>query len=289
LQHAIDQFQTNLHVNPHCWDSWYSLAICYAFLADENLVFSASDIRNNYSKITDLQRRSFHCFSQAVKLAPKRVGRNGSDLANFLKEERETVADLGAAWDDSILASQMTDKDHSEDDDGDDDESNDSDNTANASEVSGSNQEWLQKQAAFWFDFGNLVHGIMSKPMRMEAMKRTEEEDLSESEEVTVIPVLEPSEAQVYRFASFCFKRSLLLDSRNWRTLFMLGKCIEKLGGKPRSVLALYRIAADKVPPRSGQPGNERIYDATYKTISTLSKYLMQDKISVSNIAEVCI
>ncbi|KAF9086112.1 Histone transcription regulator 3 [Mortierella sp. AD031] len=274
LQHAIDQFQTNIHVNPYCWDSWYSLAICYAFLADENLVFSASDIRNNFSKITDLQRRSFHCFSQAVKLAPKRTGRNGIDLANFLKEEKETIADLGAAWDESVLASQLTDKDQS------DNESNDSDNTANTSEASGSDQEWLQKQAAFWFDFGNLVHGIMSKPMRMEAMRRSDEEDISEPEEATVIPVSEPSEAQVYRFASFCFKRSLLLDSRNWRTLLMLGKCIEKLGGKPRSVLALYRIAAEKVPPRSGQPGNERIYDAAYKTISTLSKYLMQDKIT---------
>ncbi|KAF8934266.1 Histone transcription regulator 3 [Haplosporangium gracile] len=277
LQHAIDQFQTNLHVNPYCWDSWYSLAICYAFLADENLVFSASDIRNNFSKITDLQRRSFHCFSQAVKLAPKRIGRNGNDLANFLKEEKETVADLGAAWDESILTSQVTDKDHSGD------ESSDSDFTANTSEASGSEQEWLQKQAAFWFDFGNLVHGIMSKPMRMEAMRRTDDEELAELEEVTVVPVLEPTEAQVYRFASFCFKRSLLLDSRNWRSLFMLGKCIEKLGGKPRSVLALYRLAADKVPSRSGHPGNERIYDAAYKTISTLSKYLAQDKITASD------
>ncbi|KAF9148394.1 Histone transcription regulator 3 [Linnemannia schmuckeri] len=278
LQRAIDQFQTNLHVNPYCWDSWYSLAICYAFLADENLVFSALDIRNNFSKITDLQRRSFHCFSQAVKLAPKRIGRNGNDLVNFLKEEKETMADLGAAWDESILAGQMTDKNHSGD------ESSDSDFTANTSEASGSEQEWLQKQAAFWFDFGNLVHGIMSKPMRMEAMRRTDDEELTESEEATVVPVLEPTEAQVYRFASFCFKRSLLLDSRNWRSLFMLGKCIEKLGGKPRSVLALYRIAADKVPLRSGQPGNERIYDAAYKTISTLSKYLAQDKITASDV-----
>ncbi|KAG0270993.1 Histone transcription regulator 3 [Linnemannia exigua] len=277
LQHAIDQFQTNLHVNPYCWDSWYSLAICYAFLADENLVFSASDIKNNFSKITDLQRRSFHCFSQAVKLAPKRIGRNGNDLASFLKEEKETVADLGAAWDEPILGSQITDKDHSGD------ESSDSDNTANTSEVTDSDQEWLQKQAAFWFDFGNLVHGIMSRPMRMEAMRRTDEDDMSDSENTATGPVLEPSEAQVYRFASFCFKRSLLLDSRNWRTLFMLGKCIEKLGGKPKSVLALYRIAADKVPPRSGQPGNERIYDAAYKTISTLTKYLVQDKITPSD------
>ncbi|KAH7036493.1 hypothetical protein BKA57DRAFT_173902 [Linnemannia elongata] len=277
LQHAIDQFQTNLHVNPYCWDSWYSLAICYAFLADENLVFSASDIRNNFSKITDLQRRSFHCFSQAVKLAPKRIGRNGNDLAHFLKEEKDTVADLGVVWEESVLASQTTDKEHSGD------ESSDSDFTANTSEASGSDQEWVQKQATFWFDFGNLVHGIMSKPMRMEAMRRTDHEELSESEEATVVLVLEPTEAQVYRFASFCFKRSLLLDSRNWRSLFMLGKCIEKLGGKPRSVLALYRIAADKVPPRSGQPGNERIYDAAYKTISTLSKYLAQDKITASD------
>src|SRR5688572_10763958 len=62
LQHAIDQFRTDIHVNPSCWDSWYALATCYAFLADENLVFSASDIKNNYSKITDLQKRAFHCF-----------------------------------------------------------------------------------------------------------------------------------------------------------------------------------------------------------------------------------
>ncbi|KAF9132440.1 Histone transcription regulator 3, partial [Mortierella sp. 14UC] len=277
LQHAIDQFQTNLHVNPYCWDSWYSLAICYAFLADENLVFSASDIKNNFSKITDLQRRSFHCFSQAVKLAPKRVGRNGNDLASFLKEEKETMTDLSAAWDEPILGSQTTDKDHSGD------ELSDSDNTADTSETSDSDQEWLQKQAAFWFDFGNLVHGIMSKPMRMEAMRRTDQEDISDSEGAVDVTVLEPSDAQVYRFAAFCFKRSLLLDSRNWRTLFMLGKCIEKLGGKPKSVLALYRFAADKVPPRSGQPGNERIYDAAYKTISTLTKYLAQDKITPSD------
>src|SRR5690606_10850754 len=80
LQKAIDQFRTDLHINPDSWDSWYALATCYASLADENLVFSASDIKNNFSKITDLQKRAFHCFSQAVRLTPKRIHRSNGDF-----------------------------------------------------------------------------------------------------------------------------------------------------------------------------------------------------------------
>ncbi|KAF9200873.1 Histone transcription regulator 3 [Haplosporangium sp. Z 27] len=280
LQHAIDQFRIDIHVNPDCWESWYSLAICYTFLADENLVFSASDIKNNFSKITDLQKRSFHCFSQAVRLAPKRSHRaNGQETASR-EFESQTVVD-NDSFEETSKDSNSHERANSEDRES--QESEESGGKQPSSVSTNTSHEWHQMQAAFWFDFGNLIHGIMSKPMRMEAMRRTGGlETMSETGDPMTIAIPEPTEEQVYKFAAFCFKRSLMLNDQNWRTPWMLGKCIEKLNGKPNQVLALYKMASDKVPHRSGQPGNEKIFEAAYKLISTLSKYLAADKIKPS-------
>ncbi|KAF9435048.1 Histone transcription regulator 3 [Entomortierella beljakovae] len=282
LQHAIDQFKTDIHVNPDCWESWHSLAICYTFLADENLVFSASDIRNNFSKITELQKRSFHCFSQAVRLTPKRTpDGNDNDTAN--QEFEDQPADEGSTWDEAGQGNSSAERASSEDRESQHSEESGEDERHSSVASTNSHQEWCQTQATFWFDFGNLVHGIMSKPMRMEAMRRSGGlETLSEKGGPKIIHIPEPTGEQVYKFAAFCFKRSLMLNEQNWRTPLMLGKCIEKLKGKPSKVLALYKMAADKVPHRSGHPGNEKIFEAAYKLISTLSKYLAFDKIKPS-------
>lgn len=281
LQHAIDQFKTDVHVNPDCWDSWYSLATCYAFLADENLVFSALDIKNNYSKITDLQKRAFHCFSRAVRLAPKKWHRvQGHDHVPR-ETDSQAINDTSTAWNDS--SQQNNDQERISSEDYESLKSDESeDKQKNTDKDTDIDQEWYQRQAAFWFDFGNLVHGVMSKPMRMEAMRRTAGlEAISDTGDPVTIPIPEPTEEQVYKFAAFCFKRSLMLNDQNWRTPFMLGKCLEKLNGKPSQVLAMYKLAADKVPSRSGQPGSEKIFEASYKIISTLSKYLTGDKTKV--------
>ncbi|KAI7821583.1 hypothetical protein BC939DRAFT_206375 [Gamsiella multidivaricata] len=282
LQHAIDQFGTDIHVNPDSWDSWYSLATCYAFLADENLVFSASDIKNNFSKITDLQKRAFHCFSQAVKLTPKRCSRSSNNDISAGEHENQRTNNTSLSWDEP-----SQERDIDERVDLEDCEPRGSTDLGEQQHHTGmsknSDHEWYQQQAAFWFDFGYLIHGIMSKPMRMEAMRRTEGlEAMSDTGDLVTISIPEPTEEQVYKFAAFCFKRSLMLNDQNWRTPLMLGKCIEKLAGKPSQVLTLYKIAADKVPHRSGQPGNEKIFEAAYKVISTLSKYLSEDRIKPS-------
>ncbi|KAF8940863.1 Histone transcription regulator 3 [Dissophora ornata] len=280
LQHAIDQFRTDIHVNPNCWDSWYSLATCYAFLADENLVFSALDIKNNFSKITDLQKMAFHCFSQAVRLAPKRTYRSNSNGNVPRKSDSQAENEVKPSL--IELSQESTGRERAASED------RGSETSADLSDKHGPmdididvDQEWYQRQATFWFDFGNLIHGIMSRPMRMEAMHRTGE-TISDARGPTTIPIPEPTEEQVYKFAAFCFKRSLMLNDQNWRTPLMLGKCLEKLSGKPTQVLALYRMAADKVPHRNRQPSNEKIFDAAYKIISTLSKYLTDDKIKPS-------
>ncbi|KAF9116867.1 Histone transcription regulator 3 [Mortierella sp. AM989] len=280
LQHAIDQYRTDIHVNPDCWESWYSLAICYTFLADENLVFSASDIKNNFTKITDLQKRSFHCFSQAVRLAPKRLYRGNAHEIATREFDNQPAVDM-STWDESSQDNSTQERATSEDRES--QQSEEASGKCPTAASTGTDHEWYQIQAAFWFDFGNLIHGIMSKPMRMEAMRRTGGlETMSEAGDSITIPIPEPTEEQVYKFAAFCFKRSLMLSDQNWRTPLMLGKCIEKLNGKPSQVLALYKMASDKVPHRSGQPGNEKIFDAAYKLISTLSKYLAVDKIKPS-------
>ncbi|GJJ73149.1 calcineurin-binding protein cabin-1 [Entomortierella parvispora] len=275
LQHAIDQFGTDLHVNPYCWDSWYSLALCYTFLADENLVFSASDIRNNFSKIKDLQRRAFLCFSQAARLSPKRGNKVDHERSQSTFGEGEPEAE--ASWASASQEGEVSERPVPEDCEP---------KVPSGQETktaSSEDQEWRHSQAAFWFDFGNLVHGIMSKPVRMEAMHRTEGlEALSDTGDITSIYIPEPTPEQVYKFAAFCFKRSLSLNDQNWRAPFMLGKCVEKLNGKPSQVLSLYRLAVDKVPRRSGQPGNERIFEPAYKLISTLTKYLNSDKVKPS-------
>ncbi|KFH65937.1 hypothetical protein MVEG_08039 [Podila verticillata NRRL 6337] len=278
LQHAIDQFRIDIHVNPDCWDSWYALAICYAYLADENLVFSASDIRNNYSKIKDLHKRSFLCFSQAVRLAPKRSAKADLNGTGKLALDQQPNADSFTKDAETTNGA---------------DEQEDEDNMSTSEESStgqddNSEQEWHQKQSAFWFDFGNLTYGILSKPVRMEAMRRSSGvAALTASGVFHSVDIPEPSEEQVYKFAAFCFNRSLKLNRQNWRTFFMLGKCIEKLNGKPHQVLSLYQTAADLVPARTGQPGNERIFEPAYKLISTLTKNLAADKITPATVETV--
>ncbi|KAG0347788.1 Histone transcription regulator 3 [Podila humilis] len=277
LQHAIDQFRVDIHVNPDSWDSWYALATCYAYLADENLVFSASDIKNSYSKIKDLHKRSFLCFSQAVRLAPQRVKQelNVEEKAEHPNASLKTKSTLPEIPSDTIV-----DLDGYESEDVDDDASTSSVGSKSGIQMN-QVQEWHQKQAAFWFDFGNLVYGIMSKPVRMEAMRRTHGiETMTETGDFQMVQIPEPTEEQVYKFAAFCFSRSLKLNAHNWRTFYMLGKCIEKLDGKPHQVLSLYQTAADLVPSRTGQPGNERIFEPAYKLISTLTKFLDSDKIT---------
>ncbi|KAG0304714.1 Histone transcription regulator 3 [Dissophora globulifera] len=284
LQHAIDQFQTDIHVNPDSWDSWYSLATCYAFLADENLVFSALDIKNNYSKITDLQRKAFHCFSHAVRLAPKKASRsaiNGTAAATS-SDGQPAKRDMDKCVSEPSQESQEEERAKSEDRDL-EVSIEPNCNVRHKDSDTNVDREWYRHQAAFWFDFGYLIHGIMSKPMRMEAMHRTGGlEIMSDTGDLVTIPIPEPNEEQVYKFAAFCLKRSLMLNDQNWRTPLMLGKCIEKLKGKPMQVLTLYRMAADLVPHRNGQQGNEKIFDAAYKIISTLSKYLAEDTIQPS-------
>ncbi|ORZ21045.1 hypothetical protein BCR41DRAFT_30554 [Lobosporangium transversale] len=285
LQHAIDQFRTDIHVNPESWDSWYSLASCYAYLADENLIFSASDIKNNFLKITDLQKRAFQCFAQAVRLAPKRLSRvkaknsvNEIALIPEMNRHQHRI-DNNELWNEAGQDNNEKERAASED--------CESYQTCDLGAIkkpeanSNADDEWYQRQALFWFDFGNLVHGILSRPMRMEAMRRSGGlEILSDTGGTKMVPIPAPSEEQVYKFAAFCFKRSMMLNDQNWRTPFMLGKCIEKLKGRPTQVLALYKLAAEKVPHRSGQPGHERIFEAVYKIISTLSKYLAKDMIN---------
>ncbi|KAF9968684.1 Histone transcription regulator 3 [Mortierella alpina] len=280
LQHAIDQFRTDIHVNPSCWDSWYALATCYAFLADENLVFSASDIKNNYSKITDLQKRAFHCFSQAVRITPKRLQHVLGSTNDSLNPEPVSRPEGRSAESSVELSQNATSEILEPSEDGESRASEDVNDTNGAVALPDTGREWYQQQAAFWFDFGNLVHGILSKPMRMEAMRRSAgQEGISDAGEPVTISIPEPTEEQVYKFAAFCFKRSLKLNDQNWRTPLMLGKCIEKLNGKTAQTLALYRISANLVPARSGQPGNEKIFEAAYKVISTLSKYLYANKV----------
>ncbi|KAF9308980.1 Histone transcription regulator 3 [Podila horticola] len=277
LQHAINQFRIDIHVNPDSWDSWYALAICYAYLADENLVFSASDIRNNYAKIKDLHKRSFLCFSQAVRLAPKRMSKADLNGTERLPQDPQAKDEPGTQSEETTNGADKEDEDAM----------SSSDDSVTGQDDN-SEQEWHQKQSAFWFDFGNLTYGILSKPVRMEAMRRSSGVlTLTASGEFQSVEIPEPTEEQVYTFAAFCFNRSLKLNRQNWRTFFMLGKCIEKLNGKPHQVLSLYQTAADLVPDRTGQPGNERIFEPAYKLISTLTKHLAADKITPAKVETV--
>ncbi|KAF9426942.1 Histone transcription regulator 3 [Podila epigama] len=297
LQYAINQFRIDIHVNPDCWDSWYALAICYAYLADENLVFSASDIKNNFSKIRDLHKRSFLCFSQAVRLAPKRATKaEQSGNGKGPSQEQQMVTEISETSKDTLFLVGMDSKDTQEDDEDDEDKGEEGEEEGKGEKSkrnttagqNGAIQEWHQKQSMFWFDFGNLICGIMSRPVRMEAMGRGGGmEAMSATGEIHTVEIPEPTEEQVYKFAAFCFARSLKLNRQNWRTFFMLGKCIEKLDGKPQQVLSLYQTAADLAPARSGQPGNEKVFEPAYKLISTMTKYLATDKIQPETVESV--
>ncbi|KAF9975834.1 Histone transcription regulator 3 [Actinomortierella ambigua] len=358
LQHAIDQFRTNLFVNPDCWESWYALANCYTSLADENLVFSASDIRNNFEKIKELQRKAFLCFSYAAKVAPPKPDRtaeasraNNDDGAAVYEEE---VEEEGSRWADSMaqanggtldtpenrdhqevsettaVASKKSDDDEATSGEGHTEEAIETDHPSQSSQpgsdaskdqtqpssvanatsnitpattgtaksryvkkslfnIFHKDQDWHQRQADFWFDFGNLVFGIMSRPMRMEAVQRsTGVEVLNElTGDASTIPIPEPTETQMYKFALFCFERSMKLKLNQWRAPMMLGRCLEKLGGPPRQILALYKCASELVPHRTGQPGNEKIVDPAYKIISALSKFLSKGKVKPSMVISV--
>ncbi|KAG0234030.1 Histone transcription regulator 3 [Actinomortierella wolfii] len=353
LQHAIDQFRTNIFVNPDCWESWYALANCYASLADENLVFSASDIKNNYEKIKDLQRRAFLCFSYAAKIAPPKPDQMASDSStkdDAANDEEEDVEDDGnrsRAASPSKTGDKSSARDVTESQDQDEDEaasankkeeseegeatgkgqseempeSDDANNSSNQQQqqqqssnssreqgasfttaksryvrrsrfnIFHKDQDWHQRQSNFWFDFGNLVFGIMSRPMRMEAVRRSAGVEVMNeiTGEASTVVIPEPTEAQMYKFALFCFERSMKLKLNNWRAPMMAGRCLEKLGGKPRQILALYMCAAELVPHRTGQPGNEKIVDPVYKIISTLCKYLSKGKVKPALVKSIMI
>src|SRR5690606_25232713 len=99
-------------------------------------------------------------------------------------------------------------------------------------------EKWCEQQATFWFEFGYLVSGIMSRPMKMEAIKRTTGlNTLTMSGEEISIDLPEPTANQVYKFAAFCYKRSISLRQDNWRSYFMLAKTLEKIGSNSEQVI----------------------------------------------------
>ncbi|KAI8826104.1 uncharacterized protein EV422DRAFT_153906 [Fimicolochytrium jonesii] len=61
-------FLFDLYMNPHRFESWLLLGICYSALINEHLAGSAALIVDASDGILEWQRRAFHCFVQAYRL-----------------------------------------------------------------------------------------------------------------------------------------------------------------------------------------------------------------------------
>ncbi|EPX71143.1 HIRA interacting protein Hip3 [Schizosaccharomyces octosporus yFS286] len=70
LNKAVTYALMDLYINPFRQDSWYTSAVLYLALADEELSWSADLIGMDEEQITDYQRKGLLCFFMAVSLDP---------------------------------------------------------------------------------------------------------------------------------------------------------------------------------------------------------------------------
>ncbi|KAI9470445.1 hypothetical protein BDB00DRAFT_251414 [Zychaea mexicana] len=74
LENAIELFTNHIILDPHDVSGWAELGHCYAGLADEELIWSAINVKTHRDLIATYQKKAFHAFRRALHL----IASNGS-------------------------------------------------------------------------------------------------------------------------------------------------------------------------------------------------------------------
>ncbi|KAI9478245.1 MAG: hypothetical protein EXX96DRAFT_570148 [Benjaminiella poitrasii] len=85
LEEAVEEFTSHIILNPDDTDGWCELGACYQYLADEELNWSASNIKEHKDLISEYQRKAFHAYIRGIYLR-KSLSKeaHGSEIyANF--------------------------------------------------------------------------------------------------------------------------------------------------------------------------------------------------------------
>ncbi|KAG0178423.1 Histone transcription regulator 3 [Apophysomyces sp. BC1021] len=84
LEEAIDEFTNHLTLNPNDIRGWYELGLSLMQLAEEELIWSASNITAHKKKIAEYQKKGYHALLKAWDLS----------RTNSVKLDGETMFDL---------------------------------------------------------------------------------------------------------------------------------------------------------------------------------------------------
>ncbi|KAI9312531.1 hypothetical protein BX666DRAFT_2031252 [Dichotomocladium elegans] len=225
LEDAIKLFTNHIILNPNHISGWSELGQCLLQLADEELIWSATNINSHRYRIAEYHRKAYHAFWQAWYLL-RREGNQGLSSA--------ALFDL-------------------------------------------------------FSNFGMLLYSMTCPPMygagfRPKAIRRA----ISRTKQS--LGAVESRNA--YKLAVAVFSNTLKYkssDNSEWRCLFMLGKCYQKLDrpAKMQEVLEWFLRAVDKSPPRAGHTENkDKILEPIYKLCSVLAKYLHKGEIQPMDVAQ---
>ncbi|CAG8439328.1 6271_t:CDS:2 [Acaulospora morrowiae] len=265
LEKAIEQFTFDIRSNPLRFASWYALGICYANLANETLSWSAEEILNNRSKITEYQKKSFNCFLRGAKVIHWFSDRNAStpqfEVIRFWRDFGYQVY--------SMMTEPMS---------------------MEAFELSPIHAESRRKptpdQAC---QFAAVCFGRALQLEVQLAQEHDEQQNDAENDtpmgtpnDIDTTPIQTPNGSTNESSNASTNGSAEKNIIRDWRIPYMIGKCYKKLKKSPEVVISLFKLAVERTPESSGITGQEKILDAEYKLTSSLAKYLITSKIKPS-------
>ncbi|KAI8080754.1 uncharacterized protein B0P05DRAFT_72267 [Gilbertella persicaria] len=68
LENAIEEYMSHLVLNPNDAEAWRDVALCYQYLAEIELNWSAANITTQKELLNEYQRKSFHAYMRALYL-----------------------------------------------------------------------------------------------------------------------------------------------------------------------------------------------------------------------------
>ncbi|CAG8484411.1 1874_t:CDS:2 [Acaulospora colombiana] len=264
LEKAIEQFTFDIRSNPLRFASWYALGICYANLANETLSWSAEEILNNRSKITNYQKKSFNCFLRAAKVIHWFSNRNAStpqfEIIRFWRDFGYQVY--------SMMTEPMS---------------------MEAFELSSTHATSRRKPTSEQVcQFAAVCFG---RALQLEVQLVQDHEPQNDAEndtpmgtpnDIDTTPVETPNGSANESSNTSTNGSTDKNIVRDWRIPYMIGKCYKRLKKSPEVVISLFKLAVERTPESSGITGQEKILDAEYKLTSSLAKYLITSKIKPS-------
>ncbi|KAI8366707.1 uncharacterized protein BYT42DRAFT_587609 [Radiomyces spectabilis] len=136
----------------------------------------------------------------------------------------------------------------------------------------------------FFSNFGQLIYTMVAEPMGMESFQDQEKKRaMGQNGELYEVTPTAPQPAQAYKLSLIFFTKALKYkapDGSEWKSLYMCGKCYDKLRRPAKEILNWYQKAEKRAAVyASKHGGHERILEPTYKLCSVLLKLLYRGDI----------